>query len=199
MKTLLMRVLWLVVPLAAVMPVNAQTLWRAPMGKFSLVIPEGWQSIPLGDVETGAKSTADLLITPTPEAKALAEIGCSVFRLNHTAPAEVNQLAANDVLQDWDKNRVVSEASRGRSNVIDLLNFKNEVRDGVRTASANYVLKSGTGKRVVWQSQFMLALGGSKVGFFTFSCFVPEPEKGPEFSRAAKTFESLRFGGADSQ
>lgn len=195
-KSSFTHVLWFVLPLAVAQPATAQSVWRATTGDFSVVIPETWQTVPPGEVDTGSTSTPDLVIRAVQEPTGQAPVGCSIFRLNHSAPADVSQAAANDALQDMDRNRIVADASRVRGSGVKLLDFRNELRDGVRTVSATYVTsaRGGATSRVVWQSQFMLALGGSKVAFFTFSCNAPESERGVDVARAVKTFGSLRFG-----
>lgn len=165
------------------------TLWSSQNEKINLEIPGNWEQYPLNEYSFNSQSSAILLTGPNGSMNNDKSHKCSIFKLDHITQADVSQPLANSILTSWDE-KSVSNQTQG---VINVLGFTNSINSGVRVASLKYTANFDDIKMIVSQAQFMLATGGKKASFYTYSCFLPEKSNGVAKKTIKNIFSSLNF------
>jgi len=185
---------FLLAALTLMSPAQSQSLqWSAPGDGFDLTIPKGWVQTPPSELQIDARSQAILLIAPKGVIFSESAMGCSIFKLDHTAPSEVTQAAANAVLQSWDQSTVTEQMPEIIGRVFDVSNFTNKPRNGVQSISLKYSAELNGTKTKYAQVQFMLATGGAAASFMTISCFAPSNLNDEDLRKINAFLSSLTF------
>ncbi|MEM7561613.1 MAG: hypothetical protein AAF353_01050 [Pseudomonadota bacterium] len=167
--------------------------WTSPEGLFNLRIPDGWQLIPPEEVKVHAQSRAILATRPAESQHLEISLGCSVFKLDHVAPAPIRQSAANSVIAAWTEQSLTSQAQQTGKTVISVFKYSNLKVNDVQVASLDYGTKLRGVPGLFSQSQFMLAKGGADVSFYTASCFLPFGSQPEEEDKMKAFLLSLAF------
>jgi hypothetical protein len=72
-----------------------------------------------------------------PDQTGAQAVGCGVYTLDHMAPGEVTQAAANAVLQDGNQETVLAQAQEVLRRIPLAIEFSNKGRDGVQVVGLN--------------------------------------------------------------
>ena len=167
--------------------------WIDPTGAFSLEIPSGWVQLPPNKVDPRIRSTLVLDIGPKQELSSDSGNGCSIWRLDHTAPTEVTQEMANSVLRGWDHASVSAETVAQGKRVLGESEFTNKLTDNVQTVFFAHDTILNSNRVRYSQTQFMLALGGRFASFYTVGCAIFPIGANPDVAKANAFLSSLRF------
>ena len=171
--------------------VNAQTLsWSDPTGAFKFQIPNGWGQVSGAELGPEIKSTPILHVGPK---EAGSDSGCSIYRLDHSAPGEVTQRMANSVIRDWDREYVAQQTRELGNLILGNVVFSNLPRDGVQVVSFAHDSEWKGSQIRYSQKQFMLATGGTSASFYTVGCSVLTSKADQDTKRANAFLSSLKF------